>query len=110
MTGSPAPIDVAAGVARMMGDRQMFLRVLARFCDEYDNLPTTLRAALAAGDTGLALRLVHTLKGACGMIEAGPLQAAALALEERLRMGAVDYAGELALLEAELARVTEVIL
>jgi HPt (histidine-containing phosphotransfer) domain-containing protein len=110
MTAASGPIDLAAGVARMMGDRAMFLRVLARFRDEYATLPETLRAALAAGDIDLALRLAHTLKGACGMIEAPALQAAAVALEEGLRKGAVDYAGELALLETELARVTEAIL
>jgi HPt (histidine-containing phosphotransfer) domain-containing protein len=71
-----------------MGDAPLFARVLARFRNEYRETAAGIRLALDAGDSALALRLVHTLKGAAGMIEARPLRSAAQALEQMLRHGA----------------------
>ena len=85
--GPPPAIDVEAGVERMMGNRQLYLRALARFRREYRHAGPSIRAALAAGDHMRAQRLTHTLKGAAGMIEAGALYASALALESALRGG-----------------------
>lgn len=72
---------------RLMGNRALYLRVLARFRSDYRDSATAIRAALDAGDAGLAQRLAHTLKGAAGMIEALALHNAALALENALRAG-----------------------
>jgi HPt (histidine-containing phosphotransfer) domain-containing protein len=77
-------VNHAGGIARLMGDSALFARVLARFRKEYRETASGIRGALAAGDTALALRLVHTLKGAAGMIEAVPLRQAAHALEQAL--------------------------
>lgn len=102
--GVPA-IDHAEGIARLMGDGALFARVLARFRNEYRETALGIRRALDAGDTALALRLVHTLKGAAGMIEAVPLRRAAQALEQELRMGrGAPHAG-LAQLDRALAQV-----
>jgi two-component system sensor histidine kinase/response regulator len=97
-------IDYANGAARLMGDAALFARVLVRFRKEYGHAADAIRGALAAGDVQLAQRLVHTLKGAAGMIEAVPLRAQALALEQALREGG-DPAPQLARLERALERV-----
>ena len=108
-------LNVAGGIARLMGDRALFTRVLARFGSEYRQAASAIRNALGNGDTPLALRLVHTLKGAAGMIEAVPLSREALALESVLRnpasggvgtgMDAGDPWQRLARLEQALDRV-----
>jgi HPt (histidine-containing phosphotransfer) domain-containing protein len=82
---SAPAVNHAGGIARLMGDNALFARVLARFRNEYRQTATGIRTALGNGDTPLALRLVHTLKGAAGMIEAVPLRRAAHALEQILR-------------------------
>jgi HPt (histidine-containing phosphotransfer) domain-containing protein len=82
---SAPAVNHAGGIARLMGDNALFARVLARFRNEYRQTATGIRTALGNGDTPLALRLVHTLKGAAGMIEAVPLRHAAHALEQILR-------------------------
>lgn len=97
MTGAPGPspslsgalpaIDVEAGVERLMGNRHIYLRALARFRTDYRHAGAAIRAALDAGDMARARRLAHTLKGAAGMIEAGALYAATLALEGALHSG-----------------------
>lgn len=100
-----AAIDVAGGVERVMGDHGLFARVLERFGCDYLRAAAAIRAALAAGDSALAQRLVHTLKGAAGMIEARALQREALALEQALGGGGGDCAPRLDRLDAELDRV-----
>jgi HPt (histidine-containing phosphotransfer) domain-containing protein len=83
--GAETAVNHAGGIARLMGDSGLFERVLARFRNEYRQAAAGIRAALDHGDTPLALRLVHTLKGAAGMIEAVPLRRQAHALEQALR-------------------------
>lgn len=88
---APAPlVDVEAGVERLMGNRAVYLRALARFRHDYRSAGAAIGTALETGNPVLAQRLVHTLKGAAGMIEAASLHAAALALETVLRAGGVD--------------------
>lgn len=87
LPGALPVIDVEAGALRMMGNRHIYLRALARFRSGYRHAGAAIRAALDSGDLALAQRLTHTLKGAAGMIEAGSLYAAALALEEALGSG-----------------------
>ena len=96
--GSPPPspdvpraspvLDIEAGVERLMGNRAIYLRALARFRNDYRNATGAIRHALDADNGPEARRLAHTLKGAAGMIEAPALYAAALALEHGLRDGA----------------------
>jgi HPt (histidine-containing phosphotransfer) domain-containing protein len=104
--GTDAPaVNHAGGVARLMGDGALFGRVLARFRNEYRQAAAGIRTAHDEGDTALALRLVHTLKGAAGMIEAVPLRRQADVVEDLLRTGAGDVHGSLARLQDELERV-----
>ncbi len=98
-------IDFAAGLARVMDDRALFLRVLGRFAGDYRDLAARLHAALDAGDAVLAHRIAHTLKGAAGMIEANRLRQLALEVELALKAGGAAPLALIAALDEELARV-----
>jgi HPt (histidine-containing phosphotransfer) domain-containing protein len=98
-------LDTEAGVERLMGNRALYLRILARFGNDYRDAAAQIRRALAAHDTALAQRLAHTLKGASGMIEAPALHAAAQALDDALRGGRHDAGPLLLQLEAALDAV-----
>ncbi|WP_229467411.1 Hpt domain-containing protein [Massilia sp. Mn16-1_5] len=101
-----APVlDIEAGVERLMGNRAIYLRALARFRHDYRKTVLAIRAALDAGNALQARRLAHTLKGAAGMIEAPALHTAALALETALRDGAGGIDALLARLDAALTEV-----
>ena len=102
--GAPA-IDFAVGLARVMDDRALFLRVLGRFAGDYRDLAARLHAALDAGDAVLAHRIAHTLKGAAGMIEANRLRRLALDVELALKAGGAAPLALIAALDEELARV-----
>lgn len=107
MTQGPddTPIDLAGGVARVMGDHGLFARVLDRFRGDYRRVPAAIRAALAVGDSALAQRLAHNLKGASGMIEARALAREAQALEQALGAAGADCGPLLERLDAEFDRV-----
>lgn len=102
-------VNHAGGIARLMGDGALFGRVLARFRNEYRQAAAGIRTACDGGDTALALRLVHTLKGAAGMIEAVPLRQQADVVERLLRgagdVHGSDVHGSLVRLQDELERV-----
>ena len=107
MSELPSAIHYTAGLERVMGDQDMYLRVLTRFRLDYHDKALHLRAALAAGDLPLAQRIAHTLKGAAAMIEARALRQLAVEAEQQLRSGAGTGADARLLdrLDAELARV-----
>jgi len=88
-----------------MGDRALFLRVLERFAGDYRDLAARLHAALDEGDTALAQRIAHTLKGAAGMIEAARLRQLALEVELALKAGSPPPPALVTALDHELARV-----
>lgn len=88
-----------------MDDRALFLRVLGRFAGDYRDLAARLHAALASSDTVQAQHIVHTLKGAAGMIEAARLRRLALEAELALKAGGPAPLPLVAALDEELARV-----
>ncbi|WP_020654416.1 Hpt domain-containing protein [Massilia niastensis] len=100
-------IDLDAGLERVMGDRAMYLRVLARFQADYRDSAQRLRAALLQDDPKLVQRIIHTLKGAAAMIEARRLRRLSHDIELALRAQAGADAAMVDALEAELARVLE---
>lgn len=103
---APAPlVDVEAGVERLMGNRPVYLRALARFRHDYRSAGAAIGTALETGNPTLAQRLVHTLKGATGMIEARSLHAAALALETALRTGGPETSADPAQVDALFVRL-----
>ena len=102
-------VDVGDGIDRVMGDRDLYARMLRRFHKDYTGGDKPIRAALEVGDRALAHRLSHTLKGAAGMIGARPLHRVASALETALRTASGTEAACLALLTPALARVIAVL-
>ena len=98
-------IDVNDGIERVMGNRELYARMLRRFRNDYQQGALPIRTALSDNDPILAHRLVHTLKGAAGMVGAHRLHARASALEEAIRTNAGDLRETLASLTPEIEKV-----
>jgi HPt (histidine-containing phosphotransfer) domain-containing protein len=98
-------IDLSAALDRVMGDRAIFLRLLARFAGDYRDLIARLHAAIVADDIVLAQRIAHTLKGAAGMMEALPLRRLALEVELALKGDGAAPPALIDALDCELTRV-----
>jgi len=73
--------DLAAGLARLMGNKRLYRKLLLDFGANYGGIAGEIRAALAAGDFERSHSLVHNLKGLAGNLEARELQAATVAME-----------------------------
>jgi CheY-like chemotaxis protein len=77
--------DLAAGIARLMGNKRLYRKLLLDFGANYGEVAGEIREALAARDFKQAHSLVHNLKGLAGNLEATELQAAAVEMEKLVK-------------------------
>lgn len=101
----PDVIDTADGIDRVMGDRDLYGRMLRRFRKDYQDGAGPIRSAFEARNLALAHRLSHTLKGASGMIGARLLHQRAADLETALRTASGNEAAALDALAPALREV-----
>ncbi|WP_051711099.1 ATP-binding protein [Andreprevotia chitinilytica] len=78
-------IDTNAGLRRVAGQTQLYLRLLRDFAIGQADAADTIEQLLAADDQATAERHAHTLKGVAGNIGAKGIQAAAAELEQAMR-------------------------
>jgi CheY-like chemotaxis protein len=84
--------DLSAGLARLMGNKRLYRKLLLDFGINYGGAAGEIREALAATDFERAHSLVHNLKGLSGNLEATDLQAAAVAMEGLVKGQSADTA------------------
>ena len=77
--------DLAAGLARLMGNTRLYRKLLLDFGANYGNVVNETREALAADDFNHAHSLIHNLKGLAGNLAATDLQAATVAMEKLVK-------------------------
>ena len=80
-------LDAAQGLRRVAGNRKLYLSLLRQFVDGHADAAERIRESLGRGERAVAERLAHTVKGTAGNLAAGPVQAAAGALEKAIRDG-----------------------
>jgi HPt (histidine-containing phosphotransfer) domain-containing protein len=78
-------LDTRDGLARVAGNRQLYLKLLRQFITQQGPAVAEIRAALSQDDAALAERVAHTLKGVAANLGAKQLQTAAGLLEECIR-------------------------
>jgi len=78
-------LDTADGLARVAGNRALYLRLLRQYAEKQSHAAAEVRERLANGDRGSAERAAHSAKGVAGNIGARAVQAAAAALEQAIR-------------------------
>jgi signal transduction histidine kinase/DNA-binding response OmpR family regulator/HPt (histidine-containing phosphotransfer) domain-containing protein len=101
--------DLAAGLARLMGNKRLYRKLLLDFGANYGAVTTEIREALAAKNFNGAHSLVHNLKGLAGNLAATGLQAATVAMEKLVKGQAAETASpkELNQKLADLERALE---
>jgi len=80
-------VDVAGGLKRVVGNKRLYLDLLAKFGAMQGDSAAQISAALESGDRKLAERLAHTVKGVAGNIGIASIYAAAAKLESGIRDG-----------------------
>ncbi len=98
-------IDLQQALKRL-GSASFLKKLLLGFRRENHETMKTIHAALAIGDSQLARRIVHTVKGVGGSLGATELSNAALTLEEAMKGGDADFLrSSLAVFEILLCQV-----
>jgi len=118
LAGVPAPagvaqppaVSLALGLERCLGREDLYLRVVNRFLANSAHLGADIAQALGENDRAAAARHAHSLISTAGTLGAMPLSQAARSLYSALAEAQGDAAAPLAVLEAEVARVREVLL
>jgi signal transduction histidine kinase/CheY-like chemotaxis protein/CHASE3 domain sensor protein len=77
-------LDTADGLLRVAGNRALYRKLLRQFVAQQADVPERIALALGEGHHTEAERLAHTVKGVAGNLGAGPVQAAAGALEQAI--------------------------
>ena len=81
--GSIIPgVDWESGVKRLMGNEQLYRKLLAKFAASYGDAAGRIRDALSAGDRQTAHNELHTLKGVTANLSLAPLADLVLAAEQ----------------------------
>ena len=84
---SIAGLDTKDGLARVAGNRKLYLKILRQFMEQQGPTVGLISTALTQGEVTLAERIAHTLKGVAGNIGAKPVQASAGNLEKLISQG-----------------------
>lgn len=86
--------DITAGLARLMGNKTLYRKLLLDFGANYVDIAIEIREALAVGDFEQAHSLVHNLKGLAGNLEATELLAAAVEMEKLVKGQTAETASD----------------
>jgi two-component system sensor histidine kinase/response regulator len=97
-------LDNKDGLSRVAGNQKLYLKLLRQFADQQSAAVAQIGEALSKGDSPLAERIAHTLKGVAGNIGAKEVQSAAGALEKSIREKADSRT-----LESAIARLKSVL-
>ncbi len=77
--------DLTAGLARLMGNRRLYRKLLLDFGNNYGGIAGEIRVALESQNFNQAHSLIHNLKGLAGNLEAISLQTAAVKMEKLVK-------------------------
>jgi PAS domain S-box-containing protein len=92
---SDSVFDRSALLNRVGGDQEIVAEVLQLFFQDIPRQIQSLEEAVSKGDTGLAMRRAHSIKGAAANVGAYALQEAALLVETASRDGQLSGAANL---------------
>jgi two-component system, sensor histidine kinase and response regulator len=96
-------LDTKDGLTRVASNQKLYLKLLRQFAEQQGPSVEQITTALVHGDTALAERLAHTLKGVAGNIGAKPVQAAAGVVEKLIHDRAAAAETESALRQVAAA-------
>ena len=85
-----AGIDLADGLRRVAGNRQLYRDLLGQFAAKQGNVANQISAALKSGDHPLAERIAHTVKGVAGNLGITEVASVAQKLEKALCDGEIN--------------------
>jgi PAS domain S-box-containing protein len=83
-------VDMAGGLNRVSGNKRLYRDLLVQFAAKHSEVNSELMAAIDCGDSKLAERIAHTVKGVAGNIGLGAVFTVAEKLERAIREADAD--------------------
>ncbi len=80
-----AGLDIESGMRRVMGNTQLYIKLLRRFIEEQANVAARIAGILDSGDRVRAAQLVHSIKGVAGNLGATEIFSQAQLLERCIK-------------------------
>ena len=102
-------IDLSSGLARVLGNRTLYARLLMDFAHANAGLGDEIDGAVEDADVARVGFLLHGLKSTAGNIGAEDLCSAAIALELALEAQSADFAAQLKAFQVKLNEVVAAI-
>jgi signal transduction histidine kinase/DNA-binding response OmpR family regulator/HPt (histidine-containing phosphotransfer) domain-containing protein len=96
-------IDVIDGMRRVAGNQRLYRDLLRQFAAKQGDASAQIAAALQSGDTQLAERIAHTVKGVAGNLGISRVQSAAQDVEKAIREGSDSVSSRLSELASALS-------
>jgi CheY-like chemotaxis protein len=78
-------LDIHSGIARVGGNKKVYLSILKKFCEKHSEDALKIREALESSDFAAAELIAHTLKGVAGNIGAEEVFKYAVELDSLLK-------------------------
>jgi PAS domain S-box-containing protein len=100
-------LNVQAGIRRMGGRSDLYKRLLKGFCHDYQYFETYLQELLEGNDTETLRRLLHSLKGIVGTMEAEVLYPLAIDTEKAYKKDREDFPEVSGRLVTEVGKMVE---
>jgi len=82
-----AGVNLADGLNRVAGNRRLYRNLLGQFAAKQGDAVAQISAAIENGDSKLAERIAHTVKGVAGNLAISEVQSAAQKVEKAIRDG-----------------------
>ncbi len=98
-------IDIDDGLQRVMGNRQLYFKLLENFPEQYEKILQSIHFAISKNDIEVAEKAAHTLSGSAANLSMNPLQTAAKHLQNTL-ISNQNHADALAQLDQQFSLVT----
>lgn len=83
-------IDVEFGISQLSGNKELFLTLLGKFSDEYQNTVEKVNELVKQQAWSEARVLVHTIKGVAGNLGCNELHASCKVFEGELKQGVYE--------------------
>ena len=84
-------LDVQAGIRRMGGRSDLYKRLLKGFCHDYQHFGESIQELQQSGDHETMARVLHSLKGIVGTMEAVDLYPLAIEVEAAFKAEEADF-------------------
>ncbi|MBF0235466.1 MAG: response regulator, partial [Desulfamplus sp.] len=102
-------VDLKEALSRLSGNQELYEELLINFVKEYASITEEIKSFLNKGESDIAERIIHTMKGTAGNLSAGAIHDSAAELEKGIQKNKVTLEKLLSELKHHLTPLVEAV-